>query len=129
MSSKNKLSCKEDRLKSFEKWEVQYMDINRMAEAGFVYSQVDIFVQCVFGKLLIGTFEKHRHWSPLCPKLYTGKEDPEQKYIISLLPKQQPFYYPEHHRHLKSVMSTCALIEYPPAYPQFVSKTVRMASY
>ncbi|KAJ8882244.1 hypothetical protein PR048_018732 [Dryococelus australis] len=40
--------------------------------------------------------------------------------MIYLLPKQQPFYCPEYNRYQNT---------YPPEYPQFGSKTLRMASY
>ncbi|KAJ8882245.1 hypothetical protein PR048_018733 [Dryococelus australis] len=58
MSSEIKLLSKEARIKSFEKWKVPCMDVNRIANSGYVYSQVGDLVQCVFCKILISSFEE-----------------------------------------------------------------------
>jgi hypothetical protein len=62
-----------DRLKTFEKWTVPFMDKNHMVFAGFYFTNRSDVVRCAFCGVQVGCWEEgdddfieHRRWSPSC---------------------------------------------------------------
>ncbi|KDR09161.1 baculoviral IAP repeat-containing protein 3-like [Zootermopsis nevadensis] len=62
-----------DRLKTYEKWPVLFMDPHALSAAGFYYTKRDDMVECAFCGVLVGRWEEgddpftdHQRWSPSC---------------------------------------------------------------
>lgn len=67
------LNVEENRLKTFENWNVQFIDKNTLAMLGFYYYGPNDLVKCVFCGVEIGMWEEgddiltdHMKWSPSC---------------------------------------------------------------
>lgn len=67
------LNVEENRLKTFENWNVRFIDKHRLALLGFYYYGPDDLVKCVFCGVEIGMWEEgddvlsdHMKWSPSC---------------------------------------------------------------
>lgn len=67
------LNIEANRLKTFEKWNVSFIDKNHLALLGFYYYGPGDIVKCFFCGVEIGSWEEgddiltdHRRWSPSC---------------------------------------------------------------
>lgn len=70
----------EDRLKSFEEWNIPFLDKNLLARTGFYYYGKKDHVRCNFCHVILCCWERHDdvvqehlRWSPHC-KLITGRK-------------------------------------------------------
>lgn len=62
-----------DRLRTYEKWPVSFMDKNDMSAAGFYFTDREDVVRCAFCGVEVGRWEQgddplrdHQRWSPSC---------------------------------------------------------------
>jgi hypothetical protein len=84
-----------DRRKTFKNWRVPYMDVNKLAAAGFFFTAKGVVVRCAFCRVEIGrwiegddAFKEHKRWSPSCwfvNGLFVGNISAPPK-----TPEQQP---------------------------------------
>lgn len=67
------MKCEADRLKTYEKWPVVFMDPHRLSAAGFYYMNRGDGVHCAFCGVEVGRWEEgddpftdHQRWAPSC---------------------------------------------------------------
>jgi hypothetical protein len=62
-----------DRLRTYDRWLVSFMNTNDMAAAGFYFTDREDVVRCAFCGVDVGRFDHghdplrdHKRWSPSC---------------------------------------------------------------
>ncbi|KDR19613.1 death-associated inhibitor of apoptosis 1-like [Zootermopsis nevadensis] len=67
------LKSEAERLKTYEKWSIVFMDPHALSAAGFYYTNQGDVVQCVFCGVQVGQWEEgdapftdHQRWAPSC---------------------------------------------------------------
>lgn len=85
-----------DRLKSFKKWPLKFIDKNILAATGFVYTGTHDHVKCAFCYVEIGSWvleddliTEHSRWSPFCPLInrqYTHNKPIDAQLLEKILP-------------------------------------------
>jgi hypothetical protein len=84
-----------DRRKTFKNWRVPYMDVNKLAAAGFFYTTIGDVVRRAFFQVQVGhwiegddAFKDNKRWSPSCEfvnAVFVGNISAPSK-----TPEQQP---------------------------------------
>ncbi|XP_063233849.1 baculoviral IAP repeat-containing protein 7-B-like [Bacillus rossius redtenbacheri] len=144
----------EERLKTFRRWHVPFMDPKKLAEAGFYYTNREDMVRCAFCGIELGCWEEgddvqadHQRWSPLCPflrQLPVGnmplagppqEEDPSGYDTCGLYGIQvRPFSVPERAK-VNSILAELSLEKlgvtrsHGPAFPSYCTYEARLASF
>jgi E3 ubiquitin-protein ligase XIAP len=92
------MNSEENRLRSFDFWNVSFISKKKLAQFGFYYIGPNDLVKCYFCRVEIGCWEQgdnvlseHMRWSPHCPLLVRSRETdnvPLDNNFANLLPQQ-----------------------------------------